>query len=153
MKKWIVPLLSLLLIAVLLLISSPFNIFKASMANGGKEEKPRIVLTQVEGKEEQTDPHLILVLKRLREKLDEWIKSLDDRIESEDITRLEVRFLEILRSILGWTREKADKKIESSEREKHKEAYQGVFPILKVGSHNHGALFVKLDRANRTTRE
>jgi hypothetical protein len=133
MKKWIVPSLSLLLIAVLLLISSPFNIFKASMAKGRREERPKILFIQDEGKEEQTDPHLILVLKRLREKLDEWMKSLNDRIESEDITRVEVRFLEILRSILGWVRKKVDTKIESSEREKHKETYQRVFSLLKVG--------------------
>ena len=118
MKKWVVPLLSLLLIALLLLISSPFSIFKPSMTRKESEEKPRILRTQDEEKKEQTDPHLILVLKRLREKLDEWIKSLNDRIESENITRLEVRFLEILRSILEWVREKVDAKIESSEKEK-----------------------------------
>jgi hypothetical protein len=118
------------------------------MANGGKEEKPGIVLTQVEGKEKQTDPHLILVLKRLREKLDEWIKSLDDRIESEDITRLEVRFLEILRSILKWVREKIDAKIESSERVKPKEADQRVFLIFKVGWNNRGVHLVKLNGAD-----
>ena len=135
MKKWIVPLLSLLLITVLLLISSPFNVFKAPIAKGRKEERPRILilLTQDEGKEEQTDPHFILILKRLREKLDEWIKSLNERIENEDITRLEVRFLEILRSILGWVREKVDAKIESSEKRKPKETYQRAFPILKMG--------------------
>jgi len=120
MKRWIVPLLSLLLIAVLLLISSPFNIFKPSMTKKESGEKPGILLTQDEEKKEQTDPHLILVLKRLREKLDEWLKSLNDRIESEDISRLEVRFLEVLRSILEWVREKVDAKIESSEKEKPK---------------------------------
>jgi len=118
MKKWIVPLLSLLLIAVLLLISSPFSIFKPSMTKKESGEKPGILLIQDEGKKEQTDPHLILVLKRLREKLDEWLKSLNDRIESEDISRLEVRFLEVLRSILEWVREKVDAKIESSEKGK-----------------------------------
>ena len=152
MKKWIAPLLSLLLIGVLLLISSPFNIFKSSIVKRRSEGELGILFAQDQGKEEQTDPHLILVLKRLREKLDEWIKSVNDRIESEDITRLEVRFLEILRSILGWMREKIDKKIESSEKEKHKETYEGVFPSFKVGWHNHGALFVKLDHANQRTR-
>jgi len=133
MKKWIVPLLSLLLITLLLLVSSPFNIFEASMTKGRREERPKMLFTQDEGKKEQTDPHLILILKRPREKLDEWIKSLNDRIESEDITRLEVRFLEILRSILGWVREKVDAKIESSEKRKSKETYQRAFPILKMG--------------------
>jgi len=131
MKKWIVPLLSLLLVAVLLLVSSPFNIFKASMTREEGGERSGILFAQDEGKEEQTDPHFILVLKRLREKLDEWLKSINDQIESENITRLEVRFLEILRSILGWVREKIDAKIESSEKEKPKETYQRVFSSPK----------------------
>jgi hypothetical protein len=133
MKKWIVHLLSSFLIGVLLLISSPFNIFKPLMTGKESREKIGILLTQDEGKKKQIDPHLILVLKRLREKLDEWLKSINDRIESEDITRLEVRFLEILRSILGWVREKVDAKIVSSEKEKPEETRQRVFPFLKVG--------------------
>ena len=133
MKKWIVPLLSLLLVAVLLLVSSPFNIFKASMTREEGGERSGILFAQDEGKEEQTDPHFILVLKRLREKLDEWLKSINDQIESENITRLEVRFLEILRSMLGWVREKIDAKIESSEKEKPKETRQSVFSFLKAG--------------------
>jgi hypothetical protein len=141
MKKWIVPLLPLLLIALLLLISSPFNIFKPSMTKKESKEKPGILLIQDEEKKEQTDPHFILVLKRLREKLDEWLKSLNDRIESEDISRLEVRFLEVLRSILEWVREKVDAKIESSEKEKSQKSERGFFretrqrvlPFLKVG--------------------
>jgi len=134
MKKWIVPLLSLLLIAVLLLISSPFNIFKPSMTKKESKEKPGILLLiQDEEKKEQTDPHFILVLKRLREKLDEWLKSLNDRIESEGISRLEVRFLEVLRNILEWVREKVDAKIASFEKEKPKETHQRVFPFFEVG--------------------
>jgi len=131
MKKWIVPFLSLLLVAVLLLVSSPFNIFKASMTREEGGERSGILFAQDEGKEEQTDPHFILVLKRLREKLDEWLKSINDQIESENITRLEVRFLEILRSMLGWVREKIDAKIESSEKEKPKESRQSVFSSPK----------------------
>jgi hypothetical protein len=133
MKKWIVPYLSLLLTTLLILISSPFNIFKPSMNEKESKEKLGILFTQDEGEKEQTDPHLILVLKRLREELDEWLKSINDRIESEDITRLEVRFLEILRSILGWVREKVNAKIESSEKGKPKETHQRVFPSLEVG--------------------
>ena len=125
--------LSLLLIALLLLISCPFNVFKSSTTQKGSEEKPQILFAQVEGKKEQTDPDLILVLKRLREKLDEWLKSINDRIESENITNLEVRFLEILRSILEWVREKVDAKIESSEKGKPRQTYQRVFSFLKVG--------------------
>ena len=133
MKKWIVPLLSLLLIVSLVMISSPFNIFKPSMNQKESEEKPGIVFAQGEGKEEQTDPHLVLILKRSREKLDEWIESINDRIEREDVTRLEVRFLEVLRSILGWVREKVDAKIASYGKEKPRETHQRVFLLLKVG--------------------
>jgi hypothetical protein len=102
------------------------------MAKKESGEKPGILFAQDEGKKGQTDPPLILVLKRLREKLDEWLKSINDRIESEDVTRLEVRFLEILRSILGWVREKVDAKIASFEKGKAKETYQTVLSFLKV---------------------
>jgi hypothetical protein len=132
MKKWIVPYLSLFLIALLLLISRFLNIFKPSMAQKESGEKLGILFTQDEEEKEQTDPHLILVLKRLREKLDEWLKSINDRIESEDVTRLEVWFLKILRSMLEWVREKVNAKIESSEKEKPKETYQRVFQSSRL---------------------
>jgi hypothetical protein len=131
MKKWIVPLLSLLLIALLLMASSPFNIFKTSTNRQQSGERYGLLFIQDEGKEQQTEPHLILILKRLREKLDEWIESINDRIEREDITRLEVRFLEILRSILEWVREKVDAKIASSEKEKPRETHQRVLLFSK----------------------
>ena len=51
----------------------------------------------------------------------------------ENITRLEVRFLEILRSILEWVREKVNAKIEASEKEKPKETHQRAFPFFEVG--------------------
>jgi len=133
MEKWIIPSLSLLLISVLLLISYPSNISKPSMTKMASGAKPGILLIQDEEKKEQTDPHFILVLKKLREKLDEWLKSINDRIESENITRLEVRFLEILRSFLEWGREKVNTKIESSDREKPEETHQRVIPFFKVG--------------------
>jgi hypothetical protein len=99
------------------------------MASGAK---PGILLIQDEEKKEQTDPHFILVLKKLREKLDEWLKSINDRIESENITRLELRFLEILRSFLEWGREKVNTKIESSDREKPEETH--LSPLtLQIG--------------------
>jgi len=133
MKKWIAPSLSLLLIALLLLISSPFNTFKASMNAKESGERPGILLPQGEGKKEQVAPHFILVLKRLRKTLDEWQESINDRIENENITDLEVRFLEILRSMLEWVSEKVDAKIESSERGKPKQTHQKVFSIPEVG--------------------
>ena len=119
----------------------PFQHLQAIDDQKGERRKARDSSYPGRGKKEQTDPHLILVLKRLREKLDEWLKSVNDRIQSESITRLEVRFLEILRSILGWVREKVDAKIESSEKEKpqkkerglFRETHQRVFPFFEVG--------------------
>jgi len=132
MKKWIVLFLSLLLCGVLLFISSPFNILKPSTTKMESGARPGILLIQDEEKKEQTDPHFILVLKRLRAQLDEWLKSINDRIESENVTRLEVWFLEILRSILEWVREKVNTKIESSEREKPEETH--LSPLtLQIG--------------------
>ena len=119
MKKWIGPLLSLLFIVVLVWISGSSPIFKKAVTEGGIGENPRILLIQEEKEErrEATDPHLILILKRLREKLDEWLKWLNERIESEDAARLEVRFLEILKNILEWARDKVNAKIESYEKQ------------------------------------
>jgi uncharacterized protein (DUF927 family) len=99
------------------------------------------VQEEKEERREETDPHLILVLKELSKKLDEWLKKLNDRIESEDVTRLEVRFLEILRNILEWVKEKVDAKIESSEKEKPirkeggmlRETHQEVLAFSKTG--------------------
>jgi hypothetical protein len=67
-----------------------------------------------EGKSEQ-DSHYVQVMKQLRTKVDGWLKDLNQRIESEDVTRFEVRFLEILRSVLEWVGEKIDNQIESGE--------------------------------------
>jgi len=77
-----------------------------------------MIPVQDEGKKGETDPHLIQVLKELQKMLDEWLKKLNERIESEDVTRFEVRFLEILRNVLEWIKEKIDAKIESAEKEK-----------------------------------
>ena len=54
----------------------------------------------------------------LRQEIDGWLKSLNEKIEQEDIARYEVRFYEILRSILEWVREKIDAKIAASEKKK-----------------------------------
>jgi len=134
MKKWIGPLLSLLFIVVLVWISGPFHVFKKAVTEGGKRENPRILLIQKEKEErtEETDPHLILILKRLREKLDEWLKSLNERIESEDVTRLEVRFLEILRNILEWVRDNVNAKIESSKKQRPEKKEKGLFRGIRL---------------------
>lgn len=118
MKKWIGLLISLfLVIGVVSAFLSP-TISKKGASNKTRLEGYRILLVQEEEKKEQTDPHMILVLKEIQKKLDEWLKKLNDRIESEDVTRFEVRFLEILRNILEWVKEKVDAKIESSEKER-----------------------------------
>jgi superfamily I DNA and/or RNA helicase len=129
MKKWVGVILSLLLFVVWLFIYSPFNPFKRVITKKEKGEQPRIVFVQNEKEEKrgETDPHFLLILKKLQEKLDEWLKSLNERIESEDITRFEVRFLEILRNILEWIKEKIDAKIESSETEKPPKKQRGIF--------------------------
>jgi hypothetical protein len=127
MKKWFGFFISLLLILGMILGVSSFSIFKKTMSGETKAERYRIILTQDEEKKGETDPHLILVLKEIQKKLDEWLKSLNGRIESEDITRFEVRFLEILRNILEWIKEKVDAKIESSEKGKPIKKERGMF--------------------------
>jgi hypothetical protein len=142
MKKWIGPLCSILLITILLSMSGPFNIFKHLVS---KEEKVRIVLTQdvtKEGKKEESDSNFIAILKDLQQIIDGWLKSLNEQIEREDVTRFKVRFLEILRNILEWVKEKIDAKIESSKehdrqrREREgpfRETFHRVSPFFTIG--------------------
>jgi len=105
----------------------------------------RIVLTQEKEEEEKgrkEDTYSIALLKQIRDKVDDWLKSINEKIEREDITRLEVRFYEFLRNILEWVKEKLDAKIESSEEKKPKkrekggllrETRQRIFPIFETG--------------------
>lgn len=72
-----------------------------------------------EGKREQ-DSHYVQMMRQLRTKVDAWLKDLNQQIESEDVTRFEVRFLEILRSLLEWVGEKIDTQIESGEKKPKK---------------------------------
>ena len=127
MKKWIGLFISLFLLIGMVSAFLSATIANKETAQGTKPEGYRILLVQEEEKKEQTDPHMILVLKEISKKLDEWLKKLNDRIESEDITRFEVRFLEILRNILEWIKEKVDAKIESSEKEKPIKKERGMF--------------------------
>jgi len=88
-----------------------------------------------------TDSNIVLILKEFKETVEGWLKSLNERIEREDITRFEVRFLEILRSILEWVKEKIDSWIESSEdqvpgkkrRDLFREAIQRISPLSQLG--------------------
>ena len=102
----------------------------------------RVVVTQDTEKEAKGDTYSIALLKQIREKVDGWLKSLNERIEREDITRFEVRFYEILRDILEWVKEKIDARIESSEekrpKKKEKEGFfretrQRIFPFVEIG--------------------
>jgi hypothetical protein len=144
MKKWIGPLISLFLIFILGigLVSGSFSVLTKTIPKETKSEGYRILLIQDEKEKGETDPHMLLILKEIQKQLDEWLKSLNERIESEDVTRFEVRFLEILRNILEWIKEKIDAKIESSEKEKpikkekkglFREARQEILPFSEIG--------------------
>jgi len=121
MKRSIGFFLPVMLILVIVLISGSFRNLRLGVPKDAKGTEARIVLTQhleKDEKKEEKDPHYILLLKQVKEKVDGWLKSLNERIEREDITRLEVRFLEILRSILEWVKEKIDAKIGSPEEKR-----------------------------------
>jgi hypothetical protein len=113
MKKWMGPFLSFLLIFVLVSILG-FNQdprISSEMKKGGQ-----IVLTQSrEGGEKDT--FMIDLLRQLKQIVDGWLKSINEEIEDEDVTRFKVRFLEILRSILEWMKGKIDSWLETSEKE------------------------------------
>ena len=112
-----------LLMTLLFLFYSHLIIDKSWIPHEEKEGY-RLILTQEtekEEKKEETDSHYVLLMKQLKEKVDGWLKSINDRIEREDVTHLEVRFLEILRNILEWVQEKIDSQIDSSEKEKKTE--------------------------------
>ena len=127
MKKWIGLLVSLFLIIGMVSAFLFPSIAKKETTKGTKLGGYRVLPAQEEEKKEQADPHMIQVLKEIQRKLDEWLKSLNERIESEDVTRLEVRFLEILRNILEWIKEKVDAKIESSEKGRPIKKERGMF--------------------------
>ena len=144
MKKWIGPLVSLFLVLALGtgLICDSFPILKKTAPKETRLEPYRLVPIQDDKEKGEADPHMIQVLKEIQKKLDGWLKSLNERIESEDVSRFEVRFLEILRNILEWVKEKVDAKIESSEKEKPtKQPTRGLFqetdrqilPLSKMG--------------------
>jgi hypothetical protein len=120
MKKWIGPFVSVLLVIVLVHFLAPFQPpVPRESANPGIRPVPAIFgRMDDEDQKKEGDSHLVQVLRRVQEVLDGWLKSLNERIESEDITRLEVRFLEVLRSVLEWVKAKVDAKIESSKGQK-----------------------------------
>ena len=122
MKKWIGPFLSIFFVVAfgIGLVSGSFSFSEKWKSKEHKGEGYRVIPVQDE-KAGETDPHMLSLLKEIQKKLDEWLKGINERIESQDITRFEVRFLEILRNILEWIKEKVDAKVEQGEREKPKE--------------------------------
>jgi hypothetical protein len=104
---------SLLIMIILLgLVLSPFHIFEQIGIK--KTQGIHFGIAWAQNKEgEGQDSHYVQVMKQLRTKVDGWLKDLNQRIEREDVTRFEVRFLEILRSFLEWVGEKIDAQIES----------------------------------------
>ena len=144
MKKWIGPLLSFFLILIfgISLVSDFFSNSEQTILGETTSEGYRITLIQDEETKREADPHMLQVLREIQKKLDDWLKSLNERIESEDVTRFEVRFLEILRNILEWIKEKVDAKIESYEMGKpggkgnkklFRETHREVLHIAKIG--------------------
>ena len=115
MKKWVVPVLSLLLVFGFVYLSAPFNFFRITVSKVDRGGERRAELTRIaEGEREDGDSTENQLLKKIQEQLNEWLKSVNERIESEEVSRLEVRFLEMLRNVLEWVKEKVDKKVESS---------------------------------------
>ena len=120
MRKWIGPLTSLLLILILGsgFVSGSFSNLKQRSFGTTKTEGYAILPVQEEKEKGDADPYMLQIWKEIQRKLDEWLRKLNDRIESEDVTRLGVRFLEIIRNILEWMKEKVDAKVESYGKEK-----------------------------------
>ncbi len=115
-KKDLFPLLMIILLG---LVWSPLHLSGRLGLEKPEKIESGVAWAQNTGKEEQ-DSHYIQLMKQLRTKVDGWLKDLNQRIESEDITRFEVRFLEVLRSFLEWVGEKIDAQIESGERKPKK---------------------------------
>jgi hypothetical protein len=118
MKKWVGPLISLFLVIALGmgLFCDSFSILKKALPKQTKLEAYRLVFIDEDKEKEEADPHMLQILKEIQKKLDGWLKSLNERIESEDVSRFEVRFLEMIRNVLEWVKEKVDAKIESYEK-------------------------------------
>ena len=130
MRKWIGPLISLFLILLLGigLVSGSFSNLKPASHGKTITDGYSIIPVQDEQEKGDADPHMLQILKEIQKKLDGWLKKLNDRIEREDVTRFEVRFLEIIRNILEWVKEKVDAKIESYEKGKPiKKERGGIF--------------------------
>jgi len=126
MKKWVGTLVSFLLVVILGIgfVFGSFSNLEQTSADRTRTEGYFINPAQEEKEEGDADPYMLQIWKEIQKKLDEWLRRLNDRIEKEDVTRFGVRFLEMIRNILEWAKEKVDARIESYEKEK---------PIRKKG--------------------
>jgi hypothetical protein len=118
MKKWIGPLISLFLILFLgiAFVSGSFSNLKQTSPRERRTGGYAVLPAQDEKEKGDSDPYMLQIWKEIQRKLDEWLRKLNDRIESEDVTRFGVRFLEIIRNVLEWMKEKVDAKVESYEK-------------------------------------
>ena len=117
MKRWIGLFFALLFILSLLCV---LGFFQDLRRGTEKKEDGQIVLTQNRERGEkgtEKDPIETQLLKELKQIVDGWLKSINEEIENEDVTRFKVRFLEILRSILEWLKDKIDSWLETSEKD------------------------------------
>jgi hypothetical protein len=127
MKKWVGPTLSVLLVLILLFLSGPFFGSKQqALLDGEGKERPLVLTQDKKGDRRDEDSNFIQVLQGFQDILDGWLKSLNERIEREDVTGFEVRFLEILRNILEWVKEKLEAQIEAA-REQQRRREKGTF--------------------------
>jgi hypothetical protein len=142
MKKWIGLFFSVLLFLIGAFFSLKLSIpvldmrtepasLKQAISKGDQGSPRRVIFGSEEerGKKEAKETHYIQILRILRENLNEWLKSLNERIESQDVTRLEVRFLEILRNILEWFKEKIDAKLGPPDVKKTEMRYRDPSPL------------------------
>ena len=121
MRKWVGPCLAISLVLLLVFLSGPFSSSKQRVLLDGEGKERPLVLTQDKKAERKDDDsNFIQVLQGFQEILNGWLKSLNERIESKDVTGFEVRFLEILRNILEWVKEKIDGQIESMRQEQQR---------------------------------
>jgi hypothetical protein len=136
MKKWVGLSFSLLLILSLLCVLGFFEDLREGTV---RKEDGQIVLTQYRDRGEkgtEKDSFVTQLLKELKQIVDGWLKSINEKIENEDVTRFKVRFLEILRSILEWLKEKIDSWLEGSEKDMREKGgpYREIHQRLRASS-------------------
>ncbi len=120
MKKWIGTLISSLLIVILGIgfVFGFFSDLEQTLPGKTKAGEHSLQPAQEEKEGGDADPYMLRIWMEIQRKLDKWLRRLNDRIEKEDVTRFGVRFLEMIRNILEWAKEKVDARVESYGKEK-----------------------------------